>query len=67
MRARMAACSPRLVAATRSQSMAPRGTSGAGPGVLSRLAIEPDVHDGRLVIVPTREIALERQIRVVWT
>jgi DNA-binding transcriptional LysR family regulator len=34
--------------------------------VLSRLAIEPDVHDGRLVIVATTEIALERQIRVVW-
>jgi DNA-binding transcriptional LysR family regulator len=40
--------------------------SGAGPGVLSRLAIEPDVHDGRLVIVPTTGVALERQIRVVW-
>jgi DNA-binding transcriptional LysR family regulator len=40
--------------------------SGAGPGVLSRLAIEPDVHDGRLVIVATTGIALERQIRVVW-
>lgn len=40
--------------------------SGAGAGVLSRLAIEPDVHDGRLVMVATTEIALERQIRVVW-
>jgi DNA-binding transcriptional LysR family regulator len=40
--------------------------AGTGPGVLSRLAIEPDVRDGRLVIVPTEGISLERLIRVVW-
>jgi DNA-binding transcriptional LysR family regulator len=40
--------------------------SGAGPGVLSRLATDADVHDGRLVIVPTEGFSLERSIRVVW-
>jgi len=40
--------------------------AGTGPGVLSRLAIEPDVRDGRLVIVPTEGILLDRSIRVVW-
>lgn len=40
--------------------------SGSGPGVLSRLATYIDVQDGRLVIVPTEGLSLERAIRVVW-
>ena len=40
--------------------------SGSGPGVLSRLATDLDVRDGRLVIVPTEGISLERSIRAVW-
>jgi DNA-binding transcriptional LysR family regulator len=40
--------------------------SGTGPGVLSRLATHGDVQDGRLVIVPTEGLSLERSIRVVW-
>jgi len=40
--------------------------SGTGPGVLSRLATLGDVQDGRLVIVPTEGLSLERSIRVVW-
>ncbi|HUY09919.1 MAG TPA: LysR family transcriptional regulator [Candidatus Dormibacteraeota bacterium] len=40
--------------------------SGIGPGVLSRLATDADVQDGRLVIVPTEGFSLERSIRVVW-
>ncbi|HUY57687.1 MAG TPA: LysR family transcriptional regulator [Candidatus Micrarchaeaceae archaeon] len=42
-------------------------TSGAGPGVLSRLATEAEVSDGRLIVVPTEGLALGRSIRVVWT
>jgi DNA-binding transcriptional LysR family regulator len=40
--------------------------SGTGPGVLSRLATHGDVQDGRLVIVATEGLSLERSIRVVW-
>lgn len=41
--------------------------SGAGPGVVSRLAIEADVHDGRLVVVAIEGLSLERSIRMVWS
>ncbi len=41
--------------------------SGAGPGVVSRLAIETDVQDGRLVVVATEGLLLERSIRMVWS
>ena len=41
--------------------------SGAGPGVVSRLAIETDVQDGRLVVVATEGLLLERTIRMVWS
>jgi DNA-binding transcriptional LysR family regulator len=40
--------------------------AGTGPGVLSRLAVEPEVTDGRLVVVATAGIPLERQIRAIW-
>ena len=40
--------------------------AGTGPGVLSRLAVEPEVADGRLVVVVTAGIPLERQIRAIW-
>lgn len=40
--------------------------AGTGPGVLSRLAVEPEVTDGRLVVVATPGIPLERQIRAIW-
>jgi DNA-binding transcriptional LysR family regulator len=40
--------------------------AGTGPGVLSRLAVEQEVTDGRLVIVATSGVPLERQIRAIW-
>ena len=40
--------------------------AGTGPGVLSRLAVEPEVADGRLTIVATSGVRLERTIRAVW-
>jgi DNA-binding transcriptional LysR family regulator len=39
---------------------------GTGPGVLSRLAIGSEVGDGRLVVVPTSGVPLERRIRAIW-
>ncbi|HEY1761557.1 MAG TPA: LysR family transcriptional regulator [Acidimicrobiales bacterium] len=41
--------------------------SGAGPSVLSRLAVETEVREGRLVVVPIEDLAIKRSIRVVWT
>src|SRR5664280_2709452 len=41
--------------------------AGTGPGVLSRLAVEPEVADGRIVVVPTSGIRLERLIRAIWS
>jgi len=40
--------------------------AGTAPGVLSSLAIADDVALGRLVIVPTTGIPLERQLSAVW-
>jgi DNA-binding transcriptional LysR family regulator len=40
--------------------------AGTGPGVLSRLAVEPEVTDGHLVVVATSAIPLERLIRAIW-
>jgi molybdate transport repressor ModE-like protein len=40
--------------------------SGVAPTVLSRLAVQSDVREGRLVIVPVKEAELTRSIRVVW-
>ena len=40
--------------------------AGTGPGVLSRLAVEPEVTDGRLIVVATSGIPLERTIRAIW-
>jgi DNA-binding transcriptional LysR family regulator len=40
--------------------------AGTGPGVLSRLAVEPEVADGRLSIVATLGVPLERKIRAIW-
>lgn len=40
--------------------------SGAGPGVLSRLATKAEVESGQLVIVRTRGLSLERSIKAVW-
>jgi molybdate transport repressor ModE-like protein len=40
--------------------------SGIGPGVLSRLATDSDIQQGRLVSVPTEGVSLDRSIRVVW-
>ncbi len=39
---------------------------GTGPGVLSRLAIGPEASDGRLTVVTTSGIPLERHIRAIW-
>ena len=41
--------------------------SGVGPGVLGRLAVETDTEVGRLVVVPTEGLSLERSIRMVWS
>ncbi len=40
--------------------------SGVGAGVLSRLAVESDVLEGRLVVVRIEGLSLERSIRLVW-
>jgi len=40
--------------------------AGTGPGVLSRMAVEPEVSDGRVVVVATTGIDLERRIRAIW-
>ncbi len=40
--------------------------TGTGPGVLSRLAVQSEVTDGRLVIVATSGVLLERKIRAIW-
>ena len=40
--------------------------SGAGPAVLSRLATDSEVEDGRLAVVPTEGIPLGRSVRAVW-
>lgn len=40
---------------------------GAGPAFLSRLATDADVVEGRLVVVGTEGLALERVIRAVWS
>ena len=40
---------------------------GVAPGVLSRLAVADDVREGRLAMVATDGLFLERRIRVVWS
>jgi molybdate transport repressor ModE-like protein len=40
--------------------------AGTGPGVLSRLAVQPEVTEGRLVVVATSGVPLERLIRAIW-
>jgi len=34
--------------------------------VLSEIAVADDVADGRLVVVPTRDVDLSRSFRAVW-
>lgn len=41
--------------------------AGTGPGVLSRLAVEPEAADGRMVVVPTSGVLFERLIRAIWS
>ncbi len=41
--------------------------AGAGPAVLSDLAVSEDLAAGRLVQVPLRGVDLRRQLRAVWT
>lgn len=41
-------------------------SSGAAPGVLSRLVTKTEVDAGRLVIVTTSGISLDRSIRAIW-
>lgn len=38
----------------------------SGAGVLSRLTVESDVAEGRLVVVNVDGFSLERSIRLVW-
>ena len=40
--------------------------AGTGPGVLSRLAVQSEVTDGRLLIVASSGVPLERKIRAIW-
>jgi DNA-binding transcriptional LysR family regulator len=40
--------------------------SGAGPGVLSQLAVDTEVREGRLVVIPLEDLAIKRSIRAVW-
>ncbi len=42
-------------------------SSGVAPGVLSRLVTKAEVESGRLVIVKTKGIALDRSIRALWS
>lgn len=39
---------------------------GAGPALISELAVAADLADGRLVEVPTAEFDLRRRLRAVW-
>ena len=41
--------------------------SGAGPGVMSRLAVSSEILEGRLVVVNVENLALDRSIRMVWS
>ncbi|HEY5267324.1 MAG TPA: LysR family transcriptional regulator [Acidimicrobiales bacterium] len=41
--------------------------SGVGAGILSRLAVETDVQEGRLVVVNVDGLSLKRSIRFVWS
>lgn len=41
-------------------------TRGAGPAVLSRLAVDAELDSGQLVSVPYRDMELERTIRAIW-
>lgn len=40
--------------------------AGAGPAVISRLAVEDDLAMGRLVLVPTDGLDLHRPLRAIW-
>jgi DNA-binding transcriptional LysR family regulator len=40
--------------------------AGAGPAVMSRLAVADDVAAGRLRIVPVPELDLKRELRAIW-
>ena len=40
--------------------------SGAGPGVLSQLAVETEVREGRLVVIAIEGLIIKRSIRAVW-
>ena len=40
--------------------------AGAGPAVMSRLAVADDVKIGRLRVVPIPELNLRRQLRAIW-
>ncbi|MDA8434493.1 MAG: LysR family transcriptional regulator [Actinomycetales bacterium] len=40
--------------------------AGAGPGVISSLAAEPDLAGGRLAVVAVEGMDLERRLRAVW-
>ena len=42
------------------------GVTGAGPAVLSRLAVTDDLDRGRLVEVATQGVDLTRLLRAVW-
>jgi DNA-binding transcriptional LysR family regulator len=41
--------------------------SGAGPGILSKLAVESEVREGRLIAVAVADLPLERHLRAVWS
>lgn len=41
--------------------------AGAGPAILSRLAVTEELAEGQLVRVPVRDSRLTRELRAVWT
>jgi DNA-binding transcriptional LysR family regulator len=41
--------------------------SGAGPGILSKLAVESEVREGRLVAITLADLPLTRHLRAVWS
>jgi DNA-binding transcriptional LysR family regulator len=41
-------------------------TAGAGPAVVSELAVRAELQAGQLVAVPSEDLSLRRTIRAIW-
>jgi molybdate transport repressor ModE-like protein len=55
-----------LLELSTSSAVRSAAAAGAGPAVLSDLAVRDDIAAGRLVRVPVRGVDLTRQLRAVW-